>query len=292
MGRRPNESNNPWGLTEREAEVLEHYQEVGHAKGVATQLGVSSRTVESHLARIRAKMRVETSAAAIARYAREAVGSATVDADFVNGKARESTPRPRRTFMVIATTLAGAIGVLALAGAIYSKPKLLADSAADFGSEQGYRNWFYGYFSEPNLPGEFRLMSDFGPGGWMVHRETFYTRLWADGAHPNGRKTTGLTLQVEQWPVRRWVSPVSGTLIVQLEFRKDNFSASSNGVGLLVYHRGAEIWRHKISGVDGIGISHSLRLEVKKGDPIDFALDPLFSDDGADATITRFRILR
>lgn len=292
MGRRPKESNNPWGLSERETEVLELFHDVGHAKGVAARLGVSSRTVESHLANIRAKMSVETTVAAVARYAKESARVTIEDAEFDRETTQNELVRQRRRFALPAFVALGAIGALAIAGAIYSKPRLIADSVADFGSVQGYRNWYYGYFSEPDLPGEFKLMTEYGTQGWMAHRDDYFTRLWKDGAHPNGRKTTGDAKQVEHWPVRRWVSPITATLTIQVEFRKDNFSAASNGVGLIVYHRGNEVWRYKISGFDGVGVSHSMRLKVKPGDEIDFALDPLFSDDGADDTITVFRILR
>lgn len=61
-------TDNPWGLTARETEVLGLLKEIGHAKGVAEALGISARTVEEHLANIRRKMVVETTMQSMLEY--------------------------------------------------------------------------------------------------------------------------------------------------------------------------------------------------------------------------------
>jgi DNA-binding CsgD family transcriptional regulator len=54
------------GLSPRERQILKLISVVGHTKGVAEQLGISSRTVEHHLARARQKLGCDTTFQAIA----------------------------------------------------------------------------------------------------------------------------------------------------------------------------------------------------------------------------------
>jgi len=69
-------------LTERERQVLELLADLGHAKGVARRMGISVRTVETHLQNIRRKLDVETTLQAIAALHRNGDGAApTAGAD-------------------------------------------------------------------------------------------------------------------------------------------------------------------------------------------------------------------
>jgi hypothetical protein len=50
------EQNNPWGLTNREVEVIRAYIAHGTQKGVARLLGICAKTVEAHCNNARAKI--------------------------------------------------------------------------------------------------------------------------------------------------------------------------------------------------------------------------------------------
>ncbi len=48
--------SNPWGLTEREAEVMDALVLVGNHKMAARMLGISDRTIEYHSAQVGLRM--------------------------------------------------------------------------------------------------------------------------------------------------------------------------------------------------------------------------------------------
>lgn len=59
---------NPWKLTDRQREIME-YMGRGLTRGeVAVALGISAKTLDIHLLRIRERMRVTTTSAAIHRW--------------------------------------------------------------------------------------------------------------------------------------------------------------------------------------------------------------------------------
>ncbi len=62
---------NLWGLTPREMQVIELYIELGTAKHVARHLGISDKTVESHLENTYKKMNVRTTLQAALTFDRE-----------------------------------------------------------------------------------------------------------------------------------------------------------------------------------------------------------------------------
>lgn len=47
---------NPWGLTNRQAEVMRAVARIGYVKGAADSLGISARTVDATTATVREKM--------------------------------------------------------------------------------------------------------------------------------------------------------------------------------------------------------------------------------------------
>ena len=57
--------NNPWKLTEAQANILGLLAKVGCDKLAARQLGVSSRTVETHVRNARKRMGIATRVVAV-----------------------------------------------------------------------------------------------------------------------------------------------------------------------------------------------------------------------------------
>lgn len=64
---------NPWGLTRREEEAMATLAKCGSSKLVGRELGISHRTVETHLARVRAKMMVPNILLAVVQWDRYAI---------------------------------------------------------------------------------------------------------------------------------------------------------------------------------------------------------------------------
>ena len=54
-------------------------------------------------------------------------------------------------------------------------------------------------------------------GTWFV-RPGYWTRLTAEGGHPNGKNTEN----ADQWAVRRWKSTVEGTILIEGQLAKTN----------------------------------------------------------------------
>ena len=55
-------------LTPRELEILEHISQGMSTKEIATQLGLSDRTIGSHLRKVYDKLRVHSRSAAVSRF--------------------------------------------------------------------------------------------------------------------------------------------------------------------------------------------------------------------------------
>jgi choice-of-anchor A domain-containing protein/RHS repeat-associated protein len=174
---------------------------------------------------------------------------------------------------------------------------VLADSVADFSGTQGNNGWYYGYYPGPFTSSAFIPFQQFVPNAdplvgsiWFEQQGTYWTGLWAAGGHPEGTITSGGRTPVEQWAVRRWVSPVSGSLTLSGTLAKLNTSSASNGIVGHIFLDGQEIWSQYIQGTDGTGVNYSLPVNVNTGDIIDFAIDPYQANDLADGTTFTARI--
>ena len=145
-----------------------------------------------------------------------------------------------------------------------------ADSVADFSPVQGAGNWWYGWYGGPFTPSDFQRMT-FNGTFWEVDFTRFYTLLNASGGHPNG--TLSSRLPDVHWAVRRWVSPLSGTVTISGVLAKTD-RGDGNGVSGRIFHDGTEIFTRHIADNDSAGISWSLDAAVLPGSIIDFAIDP------------------
>ena len=164
---------------------------------------------------------------------------------------------------------------------------LIADSIVDFSGAQGFNNWQYGYYNLTADPDGTYQASDFSTappwffdgGAWRFDPanppwSTIGEQTW----HPNGVNSAP---NQEQWPIRRWTSPVSGPLSVCYHFAKEN-GGGGGGTTLQVFQNGALKDTLTLSGTDRTGATRIVDLVVAAGDSIDFALEPLGADGGRD----------
>ena len=153
----------------------------------------------------------------------------------------------------------------------------LADSSDDWvREEQGTNNWFYGYYDALSDPD-----GTYQPDQFQAFSPAFWARTyWIS-------PTTGVETQVRstsmqghadannlQWAVRRWESPVDGTLTIEYDFSKSQ--SGGDGTTAHLFHNGVEVDTVQIAGDDRTGTTRVVTLTgVQRGDAIDFAVDPL-----------------
>lgn len=179
--------------------------------------------------------------------------------------------------------------------------QLLADSIADWSTTgtQGDNNWQYGYYNHGADTVAGYQTADFTPFPDTLWNGTEwknldntppYDEIGQQMMRPNGIFTDG----GEHWMVRRWISPVSGTLTIDWHLAKATLGGA--GVTAHIYLKGgAQKDGALIGGNSLIGTNHTFNLTgVQAGDPIDFVLDPAgagsVSDDAFDQSFFDARI--
>ena len=163
---------------------------------------------------------------------------------------------------------------------------VIANSILDFSQVQGANGWFYGYYRDPFTPSTFTELPHFGvytlPNGiksrptWYEGRK-FWTELWAAGGHPNSVVTSVTARPVNQWAVRRWVSPVDAQVEVAGFLSKSDVTGGDGVLGK-IYLNGTELWSRSIAAKDATGVNYDLSFQVHRGDRIDFVLEPKKTD--------------
>ena len=126
-------------------------------------------------------------------------------------------------------------------------------------------------------------MTQFSGAEWTVDNATLWTRLFQDGGHPNGTIGSGGKNQVEQWAVRRWISPLSGSLLIE-GLIADRFTPGGNGIVARIFLDGSEVFTHTVAANNVTDFNYSFPVTVSAGSIIDFAIDPRNPDDGSDGT--------
>ncbi|MBC7771003.1 MAG: immunoglobulin domain-containing protein [Pyrinomonadaceae bacterium] len=183
------------------------------------------------------------------------------------------------------------VAISSSAGLAHAQP--IADSDDDFSGMQGHRNWFYGFYDAQHAqqvsPVDFQLFPSYtiginagdsywhgaeGPGG-------YFTLLRATRAHPNGWITTGGRAPVDQWAVRRWVAPHTGSIHVTATFTDLNV-VCGNGVLARMYTGNTEVWTRIVDSA--VAQVYEADIAVVPGMNIDIAIDPFDSWDGCDNT--------
>ena len=158
--------------------------------------------------------------------------------------------------------------------------QLLADSMGDWSAtgDQGSRNWLYGFYNRSADTVVNYQTNDFEPFIDAFWNGTLWR--WPEGnppydtvgqqsMHPNSSASTG----GEHWVIRRWLSKVSGTLIVDWHLGK--VGTLGSGLTGQLFHKGG-IAKSKVtlSGTNVFGTNITTTLtSVQLGDPIDFVVD-------------------
>jgi hypothetical protein len=153
---------------------------------------------------------------------------------------------------------------------------ILARSVEDFSGTQGFRGWLYGYVA-PATSAAFQPMTEFDGSIWHVQNGTYWTRITQEGGHPNGVLTTSGRVPVDHWPVRRWLSSVSGNITIRGEVA--NIDNSQNGVAARVVVDGTTLWSQLIIGVASPGLPYTVEATVSVGSTVDLVIDPYQSHD-------------
>lgn len=164
-----------------------------------------------------------------------------------------------------------------------------ADSNTDFSGTQGENNWYYGYYSGDMTSADFKEMPQFDGNNWSVEPGVYWTRLSAEQLHPNSATTSGARIKEEQWAVRRWVSPFSGSISITGHLAKIDGRADGPRDGVIgsIIVDGKTIWSKQIAAGDTTGIDYSVTAEgIFVGSTIDFAIAPGANDFNDMSTFT------
>ena len=161
---------------------------------------------------------------------------------------------------------------------------IIADSITEYAGMQGSNHWYYGYWQKTGDAdgvyddGEFVPMPRYGAIhfqgslAWDISAN-YWTGLTAIGGHPNGVVTSGGRSPVEQWAIRRWVSPVAGGIIVTGLLAKFNTAGGDGIVGMILVD-GTAVFTRQIGGNDGVGVNYSVQTTVNIGSVVDFIITP------------------
>ena len=167
---------------------------------------------------------------------------------------------------------------------------VIADSAGEFSLTQGQNNWFYGYYKGPFTPVGFTQMTVTNGNSWVVDIETtitpehYWTTLSSTRAHGNGIVTSGGRTPQEHWAVRRWVSEVTGPVVISGTLLRGQNNTGGNGIVGRIFAGNQEVLTEVVLNTDFLSHSFSIPINVIAGQNIDFALDPSAANDHSDTT--------
>jgi hypothetical protein len=158
----------------------------------------------------------------------------------------------------------------------------LADSVAEFSGVQGQDNWYYGSWAKNADTDKIYASSEFAE----MNPTAFFrsdTNKWdvavgtppnmeisADGARPSTVSQGFLT----QWAIRRWISEAGGEISIS-GILADDDPAGDGTVGHILVN-GTEVYTKVVNGQSE---NYSLKVQVKPGDLVDFAIDAGNADD-------------
>jgi poly(3-hydroxybutyrate) depolymerase len=211
---------------------------------------------------------------------REPCTNLTGQVDFHNGTVND----PRLVRDLSGIPLYATVWTHMLTGAAEgpATANLLADSVRGFSSSQGSAGWFYGYWNRTldgpggYQPGEFRSLTSSAPTlfvtpGWVLSN-VLQVAIWQTGQRPHGVNTnaccTNWPSGPELWPVRRWISSVSGPVVISGSLAKWD-SAGGDGIVGLVKVDGVTVWSGLIEGTN-----FSIGANVSVGSRVDFLVSP------------------
>ena len=167
------------------------------------------------------------------------------------------------------------IGLLALSVALLQEAsaqnaQILANSLKDYSTTQGEGSWFYGYYPSP-LDRTFQPMiacPQFG-GVWSSECPATNTWIILDAIGGSAGSTA--------WPVRRWISNVSGEITISGRLAKADWDCGEGVTGYIIVD-GTEVWSQFVDYFDSVGVWYSVTVQVSVGSTVDFAIDPGFNN--------------
>ncbi|MEX2185504.1 MAG: Ig-like domain-containing protein [Pirellulales bacterium] len=182
---------------------------------------------------------------------------------------------------------------------------IVADSLADYSGTQGQNGWYYGYFNRStDADGQYET-SEFvafpnSGGPWSAtnyYNASSATWNWFNGnppwtnfnferMHPNGTNTGP-----EHWAIRRWMSDVSGPVVLAGEIAKSDSGIGGDGIRGTIFVDGAPVFAVNIAGTNRVGESFEIPLTLAVGTIVDFVVAPNGSDS-LDSTRFVARITR
>lgn len=190
-----------------------------------------------------------------------------------------------------AIKIAGAVALTTLSGTAFGGVSngdgpsfVVADSAEDFGGNQGENGWFYGYYdgdagSGSWKPADFELMNVYEEGlsRWWVDNSDSgpLTLIDAVYMHPNASLGNTPRIADVQWSVRRWVSTVDGPVNLHVDLSRGNPEFAGDGIKLHVFIDGVQSLVVELFANNDAGLSFDLAGLVEQGSVIDFAIDPI-----------------
>ena len=179
--------------------------------------------------------------------------------------------------MLARNVIGSLVIVLFASGTARATPITIADSVGEFSSVQGTDGWLYGYYATPAVSSSFTLLPFQASQNYYAEHipsSPPWTLVSAMGGHPDAGSG--------HWAVRRWVSEVSGPVLLSGNIAKENLNgggvAPDTGVVGRIYVDGVEVFSQFISGGDGVGVNYAFGAPATLGAAIDFAIDPNGND--------------
>lgn len=179
----------------------------------------------------------------------------------------------------------------------------LADSRAEFSSDQGRNNWWYGYYDGDtatpftNTPesDDFELMQEFVPGfkaGWIEHLGGLWMIHYDEEGQGTGIGKTYMGVAEgavgAQQPVLRWESEGRGQIAIFGRFAmKKSKRVKGNGVTGSVHVDGQKLWSRKVNAGDTRGVEYEVIANINRDSVVDFAIS---SDGDTDGDQVRFTV--
>src|SRR3989304_4654243 len=162
--------------------------------------------------------------------------------------------------------------VAPISGADTSADTVIADSQNDCSGVQGQDSWFYGYYTNCGNSSSFTQMT-YDTNGWWEETETQppWTLLRYNGGNPSSNHCA----------VRRWVSEVSGDIVITGRVNKNDTSVGGDGITASILVDGVIVWSQDIAYNDSTGVSYEVNATVNVDSIVDFVISP--GNNGSEA---------
>ena len=176
---------------------------------------------------------------------------------------------------------------------------VLADSVRDFSNVQASNGWRYGYWNRTSDPNGVYNVADFtllpaysntlyAIPAWILSND-LQVAVWLTGARAHGVNTnaccTNRAAGPELWPVRRWLSPVSGPVTISGWLSKWDY-VGGDGVTGLIKVNGTNLWSAFVEGTNAFGTNFNVPLNLATNTIVDFLVSPGANADWDGARFT------